>query len=439
MTATTGPATVLVRGASLSALAAAARLGKAGHHVVLDCDGLPDGGHWAVQQHLGVEVDELPQAFLLPAAWRDLFKKSGRALDAELARHQLDLVPAPDQVHLFADGRSLHLPSERGAQFHAVSEAFGQGAAESWCRLLDDLDDLWQHLRHVGLEQPVTARSLDRATRNALWSTLCLEDVAARAGDPHLACIVRSQASLAGGVPAGRTPALVAVRLAVHRRFGSWQLVDADGAPVRASRMVELLGERIDLRGVERVGAPVALLGTGRPDLSVIQGLDPASADVVVDTAARVPTGFAGRALARPAYAPTITHEVVDEDPWVAGPHDGVVEVLDHSAGSPVVSWHRATGDGRVVVTTHDHTRPRPDLAWGLAPTSWRAWEHRPLLGGDGHWTASAGSHGGNEPWQELLTGALAVYEVHEFLTGQDIRPTNRDQPRLPRQARPGR
>lgn len=437
------PATVWVRGAGLAALAAAARLGRAGHHVVLDCDGLPDGGHWAVQQHLGVEVDELPQTFLLPAVWRDLFKKSGRALDAELARAGLSLVPAPDQVHVFADGRELRLPSERGAQFHAVREAFGEAAATAWCSLLDDLDDLWQVLRHTGLEQPVSRGSIDRTTRATLWSSLLLEDLAGRAGDPHLACIVRSQASLAGGVLAGRTPALVAARLAVHRRFGSWQLVGDDGVPVRASRMVELLGGRIDLRGVERIGSPTPLLGTGRPDLGLISPTDPTTADVVVDTRPVQPTGFAGRPQARPAYAPRIVHRVVTGDRYAARPADGIVEVVDHRAGTPVASWHRPLADGRTVVTSHDHTSPRPDLAWGLAPTSWRAWEHRPLLEGPGRgvptWHASAASHGGNEPWGELSSGALAVYEVHEFLTGDDIRPTNRQQPRLPRQARPAR
>ena len=437
MTPRDTPATVWIRGASLAALAAAARLGKAGHHVVLDCDGLPDGGHWAVRQHLGVEVDELPQTFLLPAVWRDLFKKSGRALDAELARHHLDLVPAPDQVHRFADGRTFCLPSERGAQFHAVDEAFGRRAAEAWCTLLDDLDDLWQRMRPVGLERPVGHDTFDRRTRAGLWSTLCLEDLAARAGDPHLACIVRSQASLSGGVIAGRTPALVAVRLAVHRRFGSWQLVDEASRPVRASLLVEMLGERIDLRGVERVGAPVALLGTGTPDLSRMQGPNPASAEVVLDTTAVQPVGFGGRKLVRPAYAPRITNEVIADDPEVIDPSIGIVEVQDHTAGTPVVSWHRPLPDGRTVVTTHDHTRPRPDLVWGLAPTSWKAWEHRPRLGGEGRWVASAGSHGGNEPWGELLSAALAVYEIHEYLTDEDIRPTNKQQPRLPRQARP--
>lgn len=39
---------------------------------------------------------------------------------------------------------------------------------------------------------------------------------------------------------------------------------------------------------------------------------------------------------------------------------------------------------------------------------------------------ASASSPGGAEPWAQVLTGALASYAVHEALTGEDIRPTNR-------------
>ena len=40
---------------------------------------------------------------------------------------------------------------------------------------------------------------------------------------------------------------------------------------------------------------------------------------------------------------------------------------------------------------------------------------------------ASAFSPAGPEPWAQLLTGALAAYRVHEDLTGQDMRPTNKD------------
>ena len=39
---------------------------------------------------------------------------------------------------------------------------------------------------------------------------------------------------------------------------------------------------------------------------------------------------------------------------------------------------------------------------------------------------ASASSPGGDEPWAQLLSGALATYAAHAFLTGEDIRPTNK-------------
>lgn len=440
------PATVLVTGATLSGMAAAARLAKAGHHVVLDSDGLPDGGHWAAHSHLGVEADELPQLFRLPATWRDLFKKSGRALDAELARNQLRLVPGPPQVHRFADGRELHLPAERGAQFHAISEAFGTPAAQRWTALLDSLDELWQQLRMVGLERPVGPGTFNRATRAALLANSSLDELAEQSGDPRLARIVRSQGPLTGAAP-GRLPALLAVRLVLHRRFGFWQLVDADGVAVRASRMVDLLTDRLRLRRVERTGEPEPLLGSGLPDLSPIQPGSTAPADVHLDALPRRAMSFLGRPVGRPAMAPTVRQVLADRMPEeLEGlslcPEEtevshGIVEVVDHSAGAPVVTWHRPLPDGRVLQTIHDHNQPRPDLAWGLAPNSFRAWQQRPLLGGDGTWAAASTSHAGPDPWGELLSAALAVYEIHEHLTGDDIRPTNKEQPRLPRQARP--
>ncbi|MDO5630048.1 MAG: hypothetical protein Q4G43_17180, partial [Mobilicoccus sp.] len=39
---------------------------------------------------------------------------------------------------------------------------------------------------------------------------------------------------------------------------------------------------------------------------------------------------------------------------------------------------------------------------------------------------ASASSPAGVEPWAQLLSGALATYAAHAFLTDEDIRPTNK-------------
>ena len=43
-----------------------------------------------------------------------------------------------------------------------------------------------------------------------------------------------------------------------------------------------------------------------------------------------------------------------------------------------------------------------------------------------GVYHASAFSPAGPEQWAQLLTGVLAAYRVHEDLTGQDMRPTNK-------------
>jgi len=34
--------------------------------------------------------------------------------------------------------------------------------------------------------------------------------------------------------------------------------------------------------------------------------------------------------------------------------------------------------------------------------------------------------YGGAEPWAQLLVGALATYRIHDQLTGDDIRPSNK-------------
>ena len=89
-----------------------------------------------------------------------------------------------------------------------------------------------------------------------------------------------------------------------------------------------------------------------------------------------------------------------DADP---GDADAVVDAV-----APAVPWRR----------------PRP---WG--PSFADQLLARPRLrqpGDPRRFHASGASPGGAEPWAQLLTGALASYAVHEALTGEDIRPTNR-------------
>ena len=387
---------LVVHGATLSGLAAAARMAKLGHAVVLVTDGQPLGGRWAPTQGPdGYIVDAMPQLVSVPATWRDVFKKSGGHLVAELNRAGLELTQAPPVKHQFPDGSSLELPAERGAQFHVVSHTFGVPAAERWRDLLDDLDNVWAARRTFGINSPELPH--DKAGRQLLWLDHTLVELADRVDHPQLRRLITDLGPI-HGTHSPRAPALLAASFVLDRTFGRWQLVDAEGRGQRASLLVDLLAARATERGVrmvERAGEPASI------------HCEPHT------------VGPWFRRAPGAALRPAISHEL--------RPNDGVVpvqEIVDHTETGPVTTWLRPVIDG-VLASTHDHRDGTPDLTWGLAPDSARSWLRRtPII--DDVPAASVCSPAGNDAWAELASAALAVYEMHERLTGEDCRPTNR-------------
>ncbi|GAA3861147.1 FAD-binding protein [Tessaracoccus defluvii] len=319
---------VIIRGAGLAGLAAAARLARLGHEVTLATGGTPLGDAYAP----GVPTNPDPLGTItLPAAWRDLFKKSGGHLTTELNRAHLTLVEADPVAVDLGEGDLLRLPAERGAQFRAIGERLGEAEAARWRDLIDSLDDAWIVFRRHALEgtTPVTTPG----QRAALLLDVSAGDLADRV-HPALGRLVVDAAGTPGA------PGVEALPLAVERTFGRWRLVAADGTARPGTSLVGLLTTRLAERGVQLADEP------------------PGPVDIDC-----VPAGPVGRA------------------------HDAA--------------------------------------AW-LART--------PIAGADGRLRASAASPAGTQPWAELGSAALAVYALHERLTGEDCRPTNVDfrLPRLP-------
>lgn len=370
-----------IAGSGLAGMASAARLARLGHPVTLVTGGAPLGGPLAASPGPGeVLVDDHGPAITLPATWKDLFKKSGAHLQTELNRAGLALVEAPPTRHLLSDCSTLVLPTERGAQYRAILDHLGEHDAVAWRDLLDDLDRVWRAFRRHALEgrEPVDAEA-----RSALWLDRSIDQLAARLDDP-LADLVRDL------VDDPDSPAILALPLVVERSFGRWLLVDDEGVPQRASRLVDLLAQRLRERGVRIVD----------------------ETDDAVDLDCRPPTPSApGRA--------TVRHRIV------SSPCAEVEELRDHGFAATRILWRRPV-EGSTLVTTLNRARLGLDPEHPPQPRTERQWLERvPIVGEDGALRASAASPAGPEPWAQLASAALAVYELHERLTGQDCRPTN--------------
>jgi phytoene dehydrogenase-like protein len=423
---------VVVVGGGVAGLAAAARLAKAGYAVELFERAAVLGGRWAAYELPGVgPVDAAPAILPFPAPWRDLFRKSGRPLEIELARSGHALVPAPPVRYRFADGTSLSLPTERGAQHAVLRAAFGIGPADRWRGLLDELDEVWQALRPLGLEHPLQdRRQLTRPVRARLHARRSLAWLAARCDEPHLEALVRSLAHRHGSRPE-RTPAWVGVDLSVSRTFGHWHLAAADpgahpGDTGRSSVLVEALAARLALRRVRvHLGTPVEGLDLVDGRVSGVRtaaGSRRAAAVVVTTDPwelvdALLPPGAAPGLRRRthrlrPAAAPTPSHHRLDR------PSLAVTETVELAAdGTPVVSWARPVGEG-TVVSRHDFGAGSATRSAGAAWRGWRSWLDRPPIspGPAGLHTASAASAGGAGPSALVLSGALAAYACQQTL-----------------------
>jgi phytoene dehydrogenase-like protein len=426
---------VIVIGGGLAGLAAAARLAKAGHPVELYERSDILGGTWAPYQlDSGITVDDAPSIIGFPAPWRDLFRKSGRPLEAELARIGYALEPAQPPTVMFADGSELTLPSDRGGQYATLASAYGPSVADRWQRLLDRLGEVWQTLRGLGLEAELRSRrQLNRAVRRSLFgSRMSLADLAASIDHQQLDALIRSVAYRSGSAPE-LTPAFAAVELSIMRTFGRWQVQPLDlGSPRDAGRssvLVEALAARLTLRKVQvHLSCPIEGINT---QSGKVTGITTAAGDrratAVIVTCdpwqtfnQLLPTATARQTRRRlhtlsPAAAPTITHQEVET------PGELVKETVSlTAAGIPTVSYLRRQGDAGVQAD-HDFTKTLPRPSYGLAWNGFTSWLRRPLVTTriDGLYTASPSSPAGPGASQVVLSAALAAYGCHDYLTTQ--------------------
>ncbi|MGW6277912.1 phytoene desaturase family protein [Kribbella sp. NPDC055071] len=231
-------ADVIVVGAGLAGLASAVRLAKLGHQVTVCERDEHLGGVLGRIEADGFTWDAGAASTTLPAALRDLFRKSGRPIESLV---QLDPVTEPRR-HMFGDGSVLDLPvGDRGAQQDAWADLADAKVAAEWTALVDAYGETWQILRKTSLEPPLQDK-LPLKTVRQLKPWQSIEKVAqSELSDERTRAVLRHFAAQ-GGSDAKLTPGYVGVWSYLERTFGRWTIDGGFGA--LADALVQRASER---------------------------------------------------------------------------------------------------------------------------------------------------------------------------------------------------
>ncbi|UUW87593.1 phytoene desaturase family protein [Pimelobacter simplex] len=300
-------ARIVVIGGGLGGMAAAARLAKLGHEVALLEASGQLGGALAPVERDGFVWDAGPASTLLPAALRDLFRKSGRPLEKELGA---ELEPLPIvREHRFADRTSIRLPGGSRADQHAAFEELGTGLGDKWVRHVDIYADVWTLLRQHYVEapwDPYTKGAVPKelaalfAIRETLYKRLRHDF-----RDERLA-LVAGYPAVAEGHDLRNVPSWVGVHSYVEQIFGGWRV------PGGMGRIAYLLGARLQTRGVTvRTGVEVLDLVVREGRVAAVrtaEGDAEADAVVVAVDPRRLPALAPYVERTMPAIPPVVAH-----------------------------------------------------------------------------------------------------------------------------------
>ena len=343
-------------GAGMAGLAAAARLATRDNSVLV-CEASDSvGGALGSWRHEDLVFDTGAHTLTLPAAYRDLFIKTGSRKKSAAAtlEDRLDLQPLdPVRRYFFPDGTRLDLPNaSRGRLVAAFDEALGSGAGAAWLRVVDQGSRVWDVIRPALIEAPgAGGRELARllrttAGRRALTPFRSLRQVASRwFDDPRLFLLLDDYARQAGADPRS-APTALAARIYVEQAFGAWRIVGG------MHKLAEELGQRVLDRGAEiRHGARVARIErstSGALSGVTLESGERIAADVVVaDVDRAVLARLLGRQESEAAYSAAITTFclVVEHNAAPPMPHESVLlaengpAVRVHVAAEQPAAW----------------------------------------------------------------------------------------------------
>ena len=236
---------ILVIGAGVGGMACAARLATKGHRVHVVEQASTYGGKLGTYERDGFVFDTGPSLFTLPAVYRDLFLKTGGALEDSV---ELVELPIAFNYH-FADGSSVQMPGvDPGRCARALADTLGPQAFDEWRAFIARAGEIWRLTRQPFLQSPLTgmkditalARS-PRDIRTVAPFTSLRSLATSYLSDPRLITLVDRYATYQGSDPR-KAPAALATIPYVEQTFGAWHIAGG----------VRSLADALYLRCLER-------------------------------------------------------------------------------------------------------------------------------------------------------------------------------------------
>jgi phytoene desaturase len=218
---------IVVIGAGMGGMTAAARLSRGGHEVVLYEASDQVGGKCRTEWIGKVAFDTGPSLLTLPAVYKDFFQRTGKPMGLVCPIESVD----PSFDYRFADGSNLKFSNlSRNKTLESISETFDAESAAQWDRIMKRAERMWDVSRgpfiESELKSPISLMKRLTFMRDmkiiAPWKTL-RDHADEILKDQRLRYIMDRYATYSGSDPR-KAPAVLSTIAFVEESFGAWHV-----------------------------------------------------------------------------------------------------------------------------------------------------------------------------------------------------------------------
>ncbi len=228
---------VVVIGAGIGGMSAAARLAKMGHAVTVFEGSNQVGGKCRTEWIGGYAFDTGPTLLTLPAIYRDFFIKTGDALETVLGLEGVD----PSFDYRFADGSQVQFANlSRFQTLNQIERSFGTQSKNDWNQLMLRAEEMWDASRAPFIESELhslftlmnSPHFFMNLKRIAPWKSLRAL-TSELTNDYRLQYIADRYATYSGSDPR-KAPAVLLSIAFVEEAFGAWHVKGGMGELAKA-------------------------------------------------------------------------------------------------------------------------------------------------------------------------------------------------------------